>query len=96
MLIRQLKIIFGYIISLIIVIIVCIIVIELLIWKNEMITDEETWNDSIIFSQIPSILNVAQIIIFNIVFNEIARLMTIYENPKHFTQYEDSLASKIL
>jgi len=61
-----------------------------------MVVDDEKWNDNIIASQIPSILNVVQIMIFNVVFNKIAVMLNIYENPKHFTQYEDSLASKIL
>ena len=93
---RNLKIFVGFLISCIIVAIVCLIVVYLLIWKNQMVVDKQEWNDNIVASQLPSIINVAQIMIFNVVFNIIAVQLNIYENPKHFTQYEDSLATKIL
>ena len=93
---RNSKKIIGYLIILGIVTLLIVADIYLIKWKGEMISDNFTWNDNVILSQIPSFIIVIQILLLNYIFNYFAKYLNLFENPKHFTQYEDSLALKQL
>jgi len=93
---RNLKVTFGLIITLLILSAIVVMDIFLLQWKIDMVSDEMGWNDNVILSQIPSFLIVVHIFLFNYIFNWIIKRVSLYENPKHFTEYEESLASKNL
>jgi hypothetical protein len=94
-LIKILKRLIAYLVSIVIIVIVIIIVLYLLYFRNWLVVNKiwGPYNRAII--NIPTVINVIQITIFNLIYDRVAYFMNDFENHKTYISYESSLASKI-